>query len=187
MEIDLKKEQRKVVNNLETIFNAPSMKAALLQSNLQSLIEKQLNILTYLETTNKSKTIKSDKLLTTYNQLANKHFVIDKNIKYADDEILVDDINYLGVYIRNIYKTDLDALAAGKDAKVDTPTVGEAPTQQAAAAGAFPFMMPGMAGNLPPEQNPVYTAMANARIQQETAQGKVYLFKTKPKYIPILK
>jgi hypothetical protein len=187
MAIDLKIEQRKIVKNLEAIFNAPSMKNALLQSNLQSIIEKQFNILAYLEKKHKNKIIKSDKLLVTYNQLANKHFTIDQNVSFEDDEILVDDINYLNIYIRNIYKIDLDSLAAGKEVKIATPTVSEAVPQQTVAANPFPFMMPGMASNLPNEQNPMYTAMANARIQQESMQGKVYLFKTKPKYMPLLK
>jgi hypothetical protein len=187
MSIDLKKEQLKIAKNLATIFNALSLKSALNQGNLQSIIEKQLNILAYLERKHKNKILKSDKLLVTYNQLTNKHFVIDHNIKYEDDEILIDDINYLNVYIRNIFKVDLAALAEGKDAKITVPTVGEAAPKQTTANNPFPFVMPGVANNLPPDQNPMYTAMANARIQQESMQGKVYLFKTKPKYIPLLK
>jgi hypothetical protein len=186
MPINLKTEQQKIIKNLETIFNAPSMKPALLQSNLQSIIEKQFNILAYLEKKHKNKIIKSDKLLATYNQLTNKHFNIDRNVKFEDDEVLADDINYLNVYIHNIYKIDIEALASGKNAKIVTPTVNEV-TPQNTNANPFPFMMPGMAGNLPPDQNPMYTAMANARIHQESVQGRVYLFKTKPKYIPLVK
>jgi hypothetical protein len=187
MGIDFKKEQNKLIANLEAIFNSVSMKTALLQSNLQSIIEKQLNILFYLENTNQTKTIKSDKLLNKYNEITNKHFTIDKNIKYADQDALIDDINYLGVYIRNIYKVDLAALIEGKESKVVVPTVSDAP-QTPKPAVAIPFMFPGMGNNnLSPEQNPMYAAMANARIQQESMQGKVYLFKTKPKSIPMLK
>jgi hypothetical protein len=187
MGIDFKKEQQKLTTNLETVFNAASMRAALLQPNLQSIVEKQLNILFYLENVNKTKIIKSDKLLNKYNEITTKHFTIDQNIKYADQDALIDDINYLGVYIRNIYKVDLEALAEGKEAKVITPTVGEAPQVSKPISG-MPFMFPGMGGsNLSPEQNPMYAAMASARIQQESMQGKVYLFKTKPRFIPILK
>ncbi|MDR1235091.1 MAG: hypothetical protein LBJ97_03365 [Mycoplasmataceae bacterium] len=189
MSIDLKKEHRKLIKNLETIFDAVSMKPAFSQPNLQSIVEKQLNILSYLENVNKTKIIKSTKLLTKYNELTSKHFTIDSKIKYDDQEVLVDDINYLPVYIRNIFKIDLDALAEGKEAKIVMPTVNDAPQQQNSTP-VMPFMMPGMAGamgNLPPEQNPMYTAAANARIHQESIQGKVYLFKTKPKFIPLLK
>jgi hypothetical protein len=187
MAFDSKKEQKKVVTNLTTIFNAPSMKAALTQPNLQSIIEKQLNILAYLENYNKNKILKSDTLLKKYNELSTKSFVIDKNIGYTDNDVLVDDINYLAVYIRNIYKVDLEALAAGKEAKISTPTVTDATPPTPAATG-FPFMMPGMMGaGMSPENNPMYTAMANARIQADAAQGKVYLYKTKPKLMPILK
>jgi hypothetical protein len=186
MAIDLKKEQKKIVTNLTTIFNAGSMKPAIAQANLQSIIEKQLNILNYLEKTNASKVLKSATLLKKYNELSGKTYVIDKNVKYVDNDVLVDDINYLGVYIRNIYKIDLEALADGKEAKIVTPTVTDATPKQGPAAG-FPFMMPGMGAGMSSDNNPMYAAMANARVQADAAQGKVYLFKTKPQLMPILK
>jgi hypothetical protein len=186
MAVDLKKEQKKVVTNLTTIFNAESMKTAITQVNLQSIIEKQLNILSYLEKTNGSKVLKSATLLKKYNELSGKSYVIDKNVQYVDNDVLADDINYLGVYIRNMYKVDLEALADGKEAKIVTPTVTDVTPKQESPMAGIPFMMPGMgAGGA--ENNPMYAAMANARVQADAAQGKVYLFKTKPKLMPILK
>jgi hypothetical protein len=104
------------------------------------VIEKQLNILSYLEKVNKAKTLVSTKLLEKYNTIAKKNYVIHKNISYDDNDALIDDINYLNVYIRNMYKIDVEALAQGKEAKVSTPTVSEAqPTNVTPSA---PFMMP---------------------------------------------
>jgi hypothetical protein len=185
MAIELKLEQEKIVKNLKTVFNAPSMKDTLKHANFQTIIEKQLNILAYLEKINKSKKNESAELLTTYNQLSGKNFTIDKNVSFIDNEALVDDINYLNVYIHNIYKIDIEALAAGKDAKISQPTVSE--VAPVAASSGFPFAAGAAMNNLPPNQNPINLTTANLRIHQEAMQGKVYLFKTKPKYMPLLK
>ncbi|MDR1991738.1 MAG: hypothetical protein LBP70_03360 [Mycoplasmataceae bacterium] len=161
------------------------MKDTLKHANFQTIIEKQLNILAYLEKINKSKKNESAELLTTYNQLSGKNFTIDKNVSFIDNEALVDDINYLNVYIHNIYKIDIEALAAGKDAKISQPTVSE--VAPVAASSGFPFAAGAAMNNLPPNQNPINLTTANLRIHQEAMQGKVYLFKTKPKYMPLLK
>jgi hypothetical protein len=184
MKIDLPKLQEKVTKDLQTILKAPSMANAFQQPNFQTVVEKQLNVLAYLEKTNGSKETKVNELLQSYNQLSGKHFTIDQNISFIDHETLVDDVNYLGIYIRNIYKIDLAMLAAGKQANITSPTVSEAAPKS--AGGATPFALPGM-DNLPPGQNPMSVAMASARIHQEFLQGKIYIFKTKPKVIPLIK
>jgi hypothetical protein len=116
-------------------------------------------------------------------------------MNYKDSDILFDDINHLTVYIKNIYKFDLDAAIEGRQTQVTTPSVSEAaePNQPKSFADILPAMFGANAGspdqfaNVPPEQNPFYQQAANVRIQQEIKSGKLYLFKSKPRIMPFLK
>ncbi|GHU32773.1 hypothetical protein FACS1894166_06770 [Bacilli bacterium] len=184
---NLKKTQTTIVSELNTIFGASSLAAAFRSPNFQTLVEKQLNILAFLERKHKSKTIDSVDLLNKYNTLSGKHFNIDTNITYTNDTALIDDANYLNIYLKNIYKVDVQALANGTKADIPNLTVNDAPGQ-GPAVGGMPFAMGGMMGGMAPVmQNQMMAAMAQAKIQQQAAAGEVYLYKSKPKYIPILK
>jgi NADH:ubiquinone oxidoreductase subunit K len=114
-------------------------------------------------------------------------------MNYKDSDILFDDINHLTVYVKNIYKFDLDAAIEGKQTQVATPSVGEVqePNQPKSFADILPAMFgagsPDQFANLPPEQNPFYQQAANVRIQQEVKSGKLYLFKSKPPIMPFFK
>jgi hypothetical protein len=186
---DLKNTQTTIASDLNTIFTATSLVAAFKSPNFQTLVEKQLNILAYLERKHKTKTIKSVTLLNKYNALSSKNFNIDTNIAYTNDTSLIDDANYLNIYLKNIYKVDVQALANGTKADIPNLTVNDAPGQSAGAAmGGMPFAMGGMMGGMAPQmQNQMMAAMAQAKIQQQAAAGEVYLYKSKPKFIPILK
>jgi hypothetical protein len=180
-------ERDTISGNLQTIFNASSLKDAFKTPIFQRVIEKQLNLLNFLEKKDDDKNKQSTNLLNRYNELTNKKYQLDKKYDLKDISDLPDEINYLNVYIRNIYKTDLEALKQGKSAKVDTPTVVD---QQPQPTSAIPFMIPGMMGgmnNVQSEQNPMYIAAANMKLNQEAAKNNVYLYKTKPKFIPLLK
>jgi hypothetical protein len=59
MSINLKKEQTSLNKKFEVIFNNAALINALKTANFQSIIQKELNILIFLEKKNGSKTLKS--------------------------------------------------------------------------------------------------------------------------------
>jgi hypothetical protein len=158
-------------------------------NRLQNVIEKQFNMLGYLERTNKTQTPQTKVFINKYNTLSGRKFQLDINVNYPDGENLEDEINYFPVYIQNIYKIDMEALAAGKEVKIISPSVEEKasenkfqnPFASMFGGGANPF------GNIAPDQNPLLITMAKQRIYKEMSEGRLYAYKTKPRVIPILR
>lgn len=109
MELNLKELQSKLYDNLFVILNSQKIGyGELRKDSFLQIIEKQFNILYFLETKNGSKHDQSTEIITRYNTLLNKKFEIDKTLKYPDMDNLIDDINYLNVYYKNIMKIDLN-------------------------------------------------------------------------------
>jgi hypothetical protein len=85
--------------------------------------------------------------------------------------------------MNNIYKIDLTALADGKESKIIAPTTSD--VQQAAPKNTNPMnMMSMMMGGNQPDANFFAMQKVNMRMQTEIKSGKIYLFKSKPKFIP---
>jgi hypothetical protein len=182
--------EEKLNKSLLTILNSPNLAAGLKTKQLQDIFEKEMNILGFLIKNNKSANQDLGTIIEKYNTLSKKKFVLDSKIFYEDKDLLTDDINYLNIYIRNIYKIDLDALAEGKKANITQSSVSEVQQKDRGFAKQFGgFAMPGF-GNIegmPSESNPYFISLANMRLNDEIRKGNVYAFKTKPKIIPILK
>ncbi|MDR2823216.1 MAG: hypothetical protein LBV37_01645, partial [Mycoplasmataceae bacterium] len=103
MAVNNKKELSKLSKNLNLIFTSPVFANALKAPAFQVIIEKQLNILNFLESKNSvTKPITPD-FIIKYNTITAKKFSIDSKVNYADLGEMVDDINYLEVYIKNIF------------------------------------------------------------------------------------
>ncbi|MDE6476586.1 MAG: hypothetical protein K2L48_00005, partial [Mycoplasmoidaceae bacterium] len=142
-------------------------------SQLQEIIKKELNILFFLVRKNKSTDVLPNKLLKQFNDLSKINFTYDPKYKPKDSYQLVDDVNYLGVYIKNIFKVDLHNLG-----KLDTIKVEQAqPTNNNAR-------VPGAEGIY---NNPFLQAPAQMRLQTDIRSGKVYPYKTKPTLILTIK
>jgi hypothetical protein len=75
---------------------------------------------------------------------------------------------------------------------VESQSVTEV-SEQTNAPKSLADMLPAMFGNnsqfanLPPEQNPIYLQSAQMRIKSEVSSGKLYVYNSKPRIIPILK
>lgn len=189
MSNNLIKLEEQVQKSLIAIINSP-IASGLKTKQLQEIFEKQINILGYLVKTNKSKDKQLTDIIEKYNAISNRNFTIDTKTSYEDNDVLADDINYLAIYIRNIYKIDLDALVSGKKADIVQSSVSEVQQKDRGFANKFgSFAMPGFGASegLPNESNPYFISLANMRLNDEIRKGNVYAFKTKPKIIPILK
>jgi hypothetical protein len=184
---NFKSLQTKVETNLQAVLNASSMATNISKnSSLQTVIEKQLNILGFLERTNNVVKLKSTSFINKYKNLSNRAFVLDKQVTYSADDSLEDEVNYFPVFIQNIFHIDMASLIAGKEVQIDVPTVSDKPTYQ----NAFDSMSSNankLFGTIAPEQNPLLINMAKLRIQKEMNEGKIYIYKTRPKIILLLK
>jgi hypothetical protein len=60
MSINLKKEQTKLNKKLEVVFNNATLLNGLKNANFQLIIQKEINILIFLENKNTTKTLKSN-------------------------------------------------------------------------------------------------------------------------------
>jgi hypothetical protein len=181
--------EERVEKSLKAILNAP-IADSLKTKQMQDIFEKQINILGFLVRNNKSKDKGLNEIITKYNTLSKKNFTLDVKVFYEDEDVLVDDINYLGIYIRNIYKIDLDALIKGKKADIVQSTVSEVQQKDRGFANKFgSFAMPGFGSvdGIPNEANPYFISLANIRLNDEIRKGNVYAFQSKPKLIPIFK
>ena len=181
--------EEKVEKSLDAILKS-AIADGLKTQQLQNIFEKQINVLGFLVRHNKSKDKKLNEIITKYNTLSKKNFILDTKVFYEDVDLLNDDINYLGIYIRNIYKIDLDALIKGKKADIVQSSVSEVQQKDRGFGNKFgSFAMPGL-GNMegiPNESNPYFISLANIRLNDEIRKGNVYAFKSKPKLIPIFK
>lgn len=160
------------------------------------LLEKELNVLALLEK-RFEKDILEDKctvklLVPAFNTLAKKEFKIDTNFKVEDDADLIDTINYLSTFCKNIFKVDLDDLVKGKKVQATAPNINfkseqdvQVDPSQADFAGMAAMGGMAMAGN--PYENPYFTGQAYAKLQQDAAKGTFYKYSTKPRIIPIVK
>lgn len=189
MKNNLNKQEEQLQKSLLAILNS-SVASGLKTKQFQDIFEKQINILGYLVRTNKSKDKNLNEIIEKYNNISKKNFEIDTKLFYEDNDLLLDDINYLNIYVRNIYKIDLDALIQGKKAEIVQSSVSEVQQKDRGFANKFgSFAMPGFGGmdNIPNESNPYFISLANLRLNDEIRKGNIYAFKTKPKWIPLLK
>lgn len=186
---NLTKLQEQQEKALLAILNA-SLANELKNQQFQGVFEKQINILNYLVNENKSNDAKLKQIISGYSNFSKKRFTPIEMKPYEDYDLLSDDINYLPIYIRNIYKIDLDALVSGKKADIVQSSVSEVQQKDRGFASKFgSFAMPGFGSmdGIPNEANPYYISLANMRLNNEIRNGNIYAFKTKPKWMPIIK
>ncbi len=187
MAIDFKVNETKLIDELDILLHTKSnvvLSKISSSQQFQDLIKKEFNILFFLIRKNKSSNELPNKLLKEFNDLSKLDFKIDETYEQNDGYQLVDDINYLSIYIKNIFKVDINDLSK-LDVKVEdnqqnnyqqsANTNSNFNSQAAFAAGTFN------------NQNPFLQASAKMRLQSEIRSGKVYVFKDKPKIMITLK
>lgn len=177
---------------LAAILNEKSSFAKFVnRPDFSSIIKTELNLLSYLE--KKFADVKLDAqyssktLVENFNKLTKADFKLDPNFKVTDDGDVLDSINYLVTFCKNIFKVDLDDLVAGKNVAAEAPSISfkSQPEAEEEAASAFAGAGIPLSGSI--YENPFMMGKAYAKLNEEVKNGNVYTYKTKPKMIPIIK
>lgn len=159
------------------------------------LFEKELNILSYLEKTEAKKHDLGTMFLTAslikkYNSLTNRNFVLSKKnflVKGNKLEDLNDDINYLAVFCKNIFKVNVDSITGGVlHSKSKSGVVFSAPKQENVNQNHIYGKT--INSNFSSVVNESYIyGLATSKAMNDLSLGKIYAYKTKPRIILILK
>ena len=174
MKFDSKAYETKLIDELDIVLHTKSkdvLSKINTSSQFQDVLKKEFNILFYLISKKKSTSVLPKKLLAKFNELSKTEFKINEKYKPTDNYQMVDDINYLSIYIKNIFKVNLHDLS-----KLDTVKVEEQHTTQTRTSSNGSF-----AANM--QNNPFLQAPAQMRLQADIRTGKVYPYKTKPALI----
>ncbi|MDE7434047.1 MAG: hypothetical protein K2M43_02935, partial [Mycoplasmoidaceae bacterium] len=152
----------------------------------QDLLQKELNILFFISKKNKTDLTNANKLVAKFNELSKLDFKIDESYQPTDDDQIVDDINYLTIYVKNIFKVELKDLAK-LDVKVAEQQVQQEDAPKPNNANPYAAYMGAMASAMGGANNPYADALmqgpAMMRVQSEIRSGKVFAYKNKSKVI----
>lgn len=190
MDINFKEQEHKLLEELDVVLHTkyqPVIDKISIAGPFQDLLKKELNILFFMNKKNNSNSSACKKLLEKFNELSKQEFKIDNFNKINDFDQMVDDINYLSIYIKNIFKVDIKDLN-----KIDVKpaesvqVINEKDTQQTNPYASYMSAM-GAAMNNPSFGNALLEMPARARLQAEIRNGTVFAFESKPKIIPLLK
>lgn len=185
----------KHAKRLQVIINEKSTFVPYLaKGDFVKVIENSLNTLQACEKTLTNVEIAAKftakALAKEFNKLGKNTFKLDDKFKYDDESDLIDNINYLHTYCKNIFKVDLDDLVEGKEVKVSNPKIdlrAKTDVDEMPAAGMGMGMgmgMPGMdMGAMGGYQNPFVMGQAFAKVKQDIGEGKLYSYKSKPKAV----
>lgn len=169
----IKEVQQQLVTKLKLVFTNNLFDKAIQDKKYQTLIEDELSILGQL----KEKQLST--LVQSYNNATNKKFLVQAKDEKLSETTIIDKIKYFDIYTLNVYKLDINALMAGKNATVSSKEVIET---NAPPVNPIP-VMPSI-GNI---QEQMGMMQANMHLQQKILSGEIYMYKSKPKIVLILK
>lgn len=161
------------------------------------LFEKELNILSYLDKTEAKKNDLGSKFLANslvkkYNSLTKRDFVLSKKNLLVNGnklEDLQDDINYLTIFCKNIFKINIDDIFAkvlsGKTSSGVSSTTNNQDNINTNSNYAFNSNPNPQFSNV--VNNSYIYGLATSRAMSDFSLGKIYVYKTKPRIILILK
>lgn len=185
--------------------------------NFEQIISRAINFVTYYEENYEIPSTNATKFTQAYYSLVNKNVLFDEKFNYADNDEVLDNINYIGVFVKNITGMDWAALEASlktnngvegvsADASNETKTPKEesVDAQRVDASEANNWSNQSNSGysnqnsynfntNAYGNFNPndiaetIIGQQAAAMLNMNILSGKVYQYKTKPVVIPILK
>lgn len=187
MDFDPKICETKLLDELDILLHTKRQSVLVKISTdqqFQNIIKKEFNILFYLNKQNKSSQVLSNKLLDRFNELSKCNFVIDQTINYSDNFQLIDDINYLSIYIKNIFKVNISDLNKLDESNVQEVKTDDSNFRQSANTYANPFEKFAGANT---NNNPFLQMSAQIKLKDDIKSGKVYIYKSKPKAIPVIK
>lgn len=159
------------------------------KESLNKILQSSLNVLYILEhkfVDTKNPAIYSTKnLIKKFNKLSSKNFSIEKtSFKLTDNEI-IDTINYLPIYCKNIFKVDIDQLIKDK--------TNINPNKQGIEQPNHFKQQHGISSNyennniLFRDLSQINITEATKKMSSDLKNGNIYLYQNKSKLIPILK
>lgn len=190
-----KKLIKETIGKLEIIFNNSILSSHLNEDTFKDIVLKQISILNFIEKKSKISKPQASEYLKQLNQKTNSSFNF-QDLSYKNESDVEDDLSYLDVYIKNIYKKDIkEFLNEGdstKGSKKDEPKKVEYsrridPNEKTNTnnQNGFPGMNPQQQAAFYQEQ--VYIQMAREKLGKEIMDGTFYKYSSKPKVIIYLK
>ncbi len=187
MDFDSKICETKLLDELDVVLHTKRQDVLTKISSdeqFKNVIKKELNILFYLKKKNKSSETLPNKLLDRFNELSKSNFVVDETINYSDKFQLLDDINYLSIYIKNIFKVDISDLNKLDTSKVEEVKTEDVNPRQTNNTYSNPF---GKFAGTSGINNPFLQMSAQVKLKDDIRNGRVYVYDSKPKIIPVIK
>jgi len=180
----IKTELKKLSEQFNFIFSNNNISSSInSDQTLQSILNECLNIYSFLETTSKTTKKNSKVYIEKYNEFSKEKFVPNKVIYDKETDVL-DQLNWLKVYIENTYNVDIlsHGVSAIPVAEIQEKTNKHIQEEKVVAAGAGADLNPDRFIELSQKMQRV-----NERINNDIASGRIYIFKTKPKHIVTVK
>ncbi len=159
--------------------------------NFQKIIKNELLILNYFVIKNKSDKKTVDAMVDKYNSICPKNTLSLKDEQsIKSEEEMLDYANYLKVYVKNILHFDLlEAIKEPNkvnDLKFTSP-IGDIPNNNFNPDSAENGNWQNMFEQNMESINPYVLREAQDRVRAKIESDEVYIFKSKPKHIKILK
>jgi hypothetical protein len=175
---------KKIYIDLDTIFTNNIICSKILSDiTLQKAIEQTLSILAFLE----PKTPKFKKILKKYEEISQKTCSLSKiDVSTKEEESdLIDQINWLSIYCSNTYNIDISI-----NKPVHTINNAEVKNLSENTIKQNEIITDAIGGQTNPEG--VFAlnqkiAQAAMKFSEDINSGKIYIFTSKPKIIPIIK
>lgn len=189
MKITYKLLVETATTNLTKIFDNPTLCNGLNKESFYSLVLKQISILDLAEKKDKQKST-SKKWLDKLNEINNSSLKL-MDVKKLTLNEMFDDLNYISIYIKNVFKLDLYTNQSTEDVqKIESKPMNSANndnnTNPYNSAPYFGFDSQNFMNNNNLQEQFIQNLVVR-RLMDEVNSGVFYRFKSKPKYIVILK
>lgn len=193
MKINKEKITSILTTNLNKIFTNSFLLNKFNDNVFADLVLKNISILAFLEKKSRSKSSKKEytNWLKKFNEvLGEEKTIIELN--YETHEEVLDDVNYLSTYIKNIYKIDFDNNIIEEKKvedveKVDSKIVDEDSFNSFGSPFGRTNSSINSSAAFSSFQEQFYQQKTMERFYTDLISGKFYQYKSKPKIIPILK
>jgi hypothetical protein len=173
---------KKINHDLDVVFNNSIISSSISSDLiLKKAIEDNFNILFSF---NSSKTATFKKLLTKYNTSFNKDFIPKSIDIIGDENDIIDQINWLSVYCTNTFNIDINTNTTISNS---SEQITNTPSNQENTQNKISSVLGG-------ETNPGALLALNQKITEaalhfndDINSGKIFIYTSKPKIIPIIK
>jgi hypothetical protein len=167
---------------LNTIFSDEIFANKFKDKDFVEIIGDELNLAHYLEKNadaSKEDIDASKKYVASYKSLCDANFMINDALEYKKETDVIDIINTLTIYCKNVFNFDLELNkkindVSNKTKAIAIPSALDAYTADDSAGSDELNLL-------------IQSSAANIKLNNDIRIGNIYLYDKKPKIIPILK